>query len=230
MGPPGTGSEPALGASYEDTYGERPVGQAGDEPALVAMPAAEDVRSFAELYRIRASQTSKVSRWLAVSAVVAIAGPLGIVGALGAISAQVTFFGLLAIVFFGPAVEEISKVMGAVVLIERYPWLIPAAWVIPVMTITGGLGFAVIENWVYLNIYIADPTPEIIRWRWIFGPLVHGISSLLVGIGLMKTWIRVTTRGVPPTLRFGQAWIFAGIAFHGSYNFIAVILELTDAI
>ena len=137
LGAPGTGSEPALGASYEDTYGERPVGQAGDEPALVAMPAAEDVRSFAELYRIRASQTSKVSRWLAVSAVVAIAGPLGIVGALGAISAQVTFFGLLAIVFFGPAVEEISKVMGAVVLIERYPWLIPAAWVIPVMTITG---------------------------------------------------------------------------------------------
>ena len=58
-------------------------------------------------------------RALAASSGIAIvAGPLGILGALGAVTAQLTFFGILTIVFLGPAVEEITKALGAVVLVE----------------------------------------------------------------------------------------------------------------
>lgn len=230
LGRPGVDGEPVFGAAYDDTYGDRPVGQVGDEPALEGMAAAAGAESFAELYARRSMETAARNRWLAVAAVVVIAGPLGIIGALGAFTAQLTFFGVVAIVFLGPAVEEITKAIGPAILVERYPWLIPAAWVIPVMTVAGGLGFAVIENWMYLTVYIEDPTPEIIRWRWTFGPLVHGVASLLVGIGLRAAWVRSTTQRLVPTLRVGQPWIVAGIAFHGAYNLAAVILEATDVV
>jgi RsiW-degrading membrane proteinase PrsW (M82 family) len=230
LGSPGVDAEPAHGAAHEDTYRERPIGQTGDEPALAGMAATVGTESFVDLYARRLAATRPVNGWLAVLGVVIVAGPLGILGAFGAVTAQLTFFGILAIVFLGPAIEEITKALGAVVLVERYPWLIPAAWVIPVMTVAGGLGFAAIENAIYLNVYIEDPTPEIIRWRWIFGPLVHGASSLLVGVGLAKVWLRSTTEGLVPTLEVGRAWIAAGVAFHGGYNLVAVILEATDVI
>lgn len=228
LGAPGVEAEPALGATYEDTYRARPIGQAGDEPALVGGDVA--VGSFADLLEQRSAAVRPGLQWAAVLGVVLLAGPFGILGAFSAVAAQLTFFGVIAVVFFGPAVEEITKAIGPVVLVERYPWLVPAAWLIPVMTVAGGLGFAVIENWIYLNVYIADPTPEIIRWRWIFGPLVHGISSLLVGTGLRASWLRSTRTGSVPTLRVGQGWIVAGITFHGAYNLVALILEATDAI
>lgn len=227
---PGVDAEPALGAAYSDTYRSRPIGQPGDEPALRDMAASDGTESYADLYARRLQETAPTSRWGAVLTVVVVAGPLGILGALGAVTAQVTFFGILAIVAFGPAVEEITKAIGAVILVERYPWLIPAAWLIPVMTVAGGLGFAAIENWVYLEIYIPDPTPEIIRWRWIFGPLVHGVSSLFVGVGLRRAWLDSVRHGSVPALRVGQAWIIAGVAFHGAYNLVAVILDATDVI
>lgn len=229
LGDPGLDAEPALGASYPDTYSERPIGQAGDEPGLADVADGRP-EAFADLYLRRRSDTSPTTRWLAALAVVALAGPFGILGALGAVTAQLTLFGIVAVVVLGPAVEEITKAIGPVVLVERYPWLVPAAWVIPVMTIAGGLGFAVIENWIYLNVYIEDPTPEIIRWRWVFGPTVHGVSSLLVGVGLRASWLHsIRTRSVP-SLRIGQAWVVAGIVFHGAYNLVAVVLEATDAI
>jgi RsiW-degrading membrane proteinase PrsW (M82 family) len=228
LGTPGVDAEPALGATYRDTYHSRPIGQAGDEPALGDV--ASGVSSFADLLALRRSETRAAVRWLAVVGVVLLAGPFGILGALSAVVAQLTLFGVLAVVFLGPAVEEITKAIGPVVLVERYPWLVPAAWVIPVMTVAGGLGFAIIENWIYLNVYIADPTPEIIRWRWIFGPLVHGVSSLLVGIGLRASWLHSMRTASVPSLRVGQGWVIAGVAFHGLYNFVAIVLETTDVI
>ncbi len=228
LGAPGIEGEPALGASYQDTYGARPIGQAGDEPALARSGAS--VGSFADLLEQRSAAVRPAVQWIAVVGVVLLAGPFGILGALSAVTAQFTLFGVLAVVFLGPAVEEITKAIGPVVLVERYPWLVPASWVIPVMTVAGGLGFAVIENWIYLNVYIPDPTPEIIRWRWIFGPLVHGVSSLLVGIGLRASWLHSTRTGSVPSLRVGQGWVVAGITFHGAYNLAALILEATDVI
>lgn len=228
LGAPGVEGEPALGATYRDTYRARPIGQTGDEPALQSTGAA--VGSFSDLLEQRTAAVTPTVQWLTVVGVVLLAGPFGILGALGAVTAQFTIFGLVAVVFLGPAVEEITKAIGPVVMVERYPWLVPAAWVVPVMTIAGGLGFAVIENWIYLNVYIPDPTPEIVRWRWIFGPIVHGVSSLLVGIGLRASWLHSTRTGSVPSLRIGQGWVVAGIAFHGLYNLAAVVLEATDVI
>ena len=228
LGAPGVEGEPALGATYRDTYRARPIGQTGDEPALQSAGAA--VGSFSDLLEQRTAAVTPAVQWLTVVGVVLPAGPFGILAALGAVTAQFTIFGLVAVVFLGPAVEEITKAIGPVVMVERYPWLVPAAWVVPVMTVAGGLGFAVIENWIYLNVYIPDPTPEIVRWRWIFGPIVHGVSSLLVGIGLRASWLHSTRTGSVPSLRIGQGWVVAGIAFHGLYNLAAVVLEATDVI
>lgn len=228
LGSPGVDNEPALGARHVDDHGERPAAQLGDEPALAGAGSAH--AGFADLYRRKRAESSPGIRWMITIGLVLVAGLGGVVGAFMAVGAQATLFAALALVVFGPAVEEMVKAMGPAILVERYPWLVPSGWALPLMTVAGGLGFAVIENWIYLNVYIEDPTSEIIRWRWLFGPLVHGVSSLLVGVGLMVAWRKATTRLTLPSLRVGQGWVVAGIAFHGAYNLFALIAAVVELI
>ena len=202
----------------------------GDEPALVSVPGP--LRSYGDRYRERRAATPPSRRWWAVALALGAAGPAGILGALIAavgVGASVAF-AAFAIVLIGPTTEEFVKVAGPLYLAESRPWLVPAAWVLIAVAVVGGLGFAVIENWVYLNVYIESPSDDIIRWRWVFGPLVHGTASALAGIGVARMWRLTNQSGVAPTPRIAMPWFITAVVVHGGYNLLAVILEITDTI
>jgi RsiW-degrading membrane proteinase PrsW (M82 family) len=202
----------------------------GDEPALASV--AGRLRNYGDRYAERRAATPPSRRWWAAALALVLAGPAGILGALIAaigVGASVAF-AAFAIVLIGPITEEFVKVAGPLYLAESRPWLVPAAWVLIAVAVVGGLGFAVIENWVYLNIYIDSPSDDIIRWRWIFGPLIHGTASALAGIGVARMWRLTDRTGVAPTSKVALPWFIAAVIVHGSYNMLAVILELTDTI
>lgn len=201
---------------------------AADEPVLAA--AAEGLRSYADDYRERREATPSARRWSVAVLAVIVAGPLGVLGAfLGAFasvgSLPVVVF---AVVLIGPAVEEFVKAASGFYLAEQRPWLVPSGWVLVLIVVAGGLGFAVIENWIYLNIYIEDPSEAIIRWRWIFGPLIHGSASFLAGIGVRKVWQTAHDGGTRPDAHLAFWWFVAAVALHGTYNAGAVILEALE--
>jgi RsiW-degrading membrane proteinase PrsW (M82 family) len=137
---------------------------------------------------------------------------------------------VLGVVLVGPAVEEFVKAASGLYLAEQRPWLVPAGWVLVAVVVAGGIGFAVIENWVYLNIYIEDPSDAIIRWRWVFGPLIHGSASLLAGLGVRRIWEHTDRTGARPDAHRATPWFIAAVALHGSYNAIAVLLEALEVI
>jgi RsiW-degrading membrane proteinase PrsW (M82 family) len=133
---------------------------------------------------------------------------------------------LIVVAVVAPVAEEVLKAAGALFLAEQRPWLVPAAWTLVAVTAVAGLVFAAIENAVYLWVYIDDPTPEVIRWRWVFGPLVHGTGSLLAGIGVARMWADVDRRAVPPRFTLAAPWLVAAMIVHGFYNGAVTIWEL----
>ena len=202
----------------------------GDEPALAGLAPAG--HAYRDLYAARRRATPPPRRWGAVAALALLAGPAGVLGALLAALAvgSSVAFALLAVVLVGPITEEFVKIAGPLHLAERRPWLVPAGWVLVALSVVGGLAFAAIENWVYLTVYIEDPTPEIVRWRWIFGPLIHGSASLLAGLGVARAWRAVHDGGRRPSVAPALPWIIAAVALHGSYNLVAVVLEVLDVV
>ena len=216
--------EPALHGVDGQRRSGHPTDALGEEPALGSIDGLE---TYHALYRARRDETSVSRRWVAVAVAGAIAGSLGVFGAF----ASVFYTGIGGVILFavvvGPLVEETAKSIAAWFLAGQRPWLVPTAWSIVAVMVAGGIGFAVIENWIYLNVYIADPTEGIIRWRWIFGPLVHGTASLIVGVGLARSWARLDREGEPPRPDAIVPWLIGAATFHGAYNLLALILEST---
>ena len=153
-----------------------------------------------------------------------LSGPFAILGALigtgGALSV------VFLVVVMAPLVEEMLKIAGPLYLAEVRPWLVPSARSLVLIAVCSGLVFAAIENLFYLEVIIADPTAEIIRWRWTFGPLVHGIGSLVAGIGVARMWHFLDVHNRRPDFKVAAPWIVAAAILHGGYNLFAVWLEL----
>ncbi len=201
----------------------------GDEPAL-RWTGRTDLPTFASIYVERRESTTDIRRWSAAAIAVVVAGPFAVLGAFIGGTSRFGLGVLLVVVTLGPLTEEVLKASGALYLAEQRPWLVPAAWVLPVLTLAAGLVFAVIENLVYLNVYIADPTPEITRWRWIAGPLLHGGASFIAGLGVRRMWMITHRDRSAPRLRHAAPYLIGAVVVHGAYNLTVTLLELTGVI
>ena len=59
----------------------------------------------------------------------------------------------LYLIVFGPVIEELAKQSGMTYLLEKKPYRVFAAWQFLFVALLSGLGFAVIENLVYIYVY-----------------------------------------------------------------------------
>jgi RsiW-degrading membrane proteinase PrsW (M82 family) len=207
-----------------DDYLDLPAHALGDEPALAHLADA-NLPTFESIYRSRRAATPRSKMLLAAALAAFLSGPFAILGALispeGVLGSVV-----ILVVVFAPVIEEMLKVAGALYLAEVRPWLVPSAAALVVVAVCSGLVFAAIENAIYLGVIIGDPTPEIVRWRWTFGPLVHGSGSLLAGIGVARMWRTLDGQGGRPVFGVAAPWIIAATVLHGGYNLFATWLEL----
>ena len=210
-------------ARKPDDYLELPAHAMGDEPALAHL-RDKDLPTYESIYRSRRAATPRSTMLLALALAAILSGPFAILGALigsgGALSV------VILVVVFAPLVEEMLKVAGILYLAEVRPWLVPSATALVVVAVCSGLVFAAIENWLYLAVIIENPTAEIVRWRWTFGPLVHGTGSLLAGIGVARMWRMLPNQGLRPDFKVAAGWIIAAVIVHGGYNLFATWLEL----
>ncbi len=225
-------AEPALGAADERVHPD-PHQWVGDETGLGG--AGRDGPAWRDhVARMRAA-TSDVRRAWALVAAAIVGGLFAVLGAFiaSAIGRSGSFAFLIAVVLLGPAVEEVLKVAGAQYLVERRPWLVTRARVLPIVALGAGIVFAAIENVVYLNVYIPDPSEEITVFRWIMGPLLHGSASFVAGIGVMRQHRRQEqwfAEGGPARPGWVESaawpWLLAAWILHGAWNLLATILSV----
>jgi len=193
----------------------------GLSPTLVGAPPAGDL-TYRTWLEKRRSETSVLRTWAVAAGVALLAGPWAVVGAF--LGSGQTLFSIVALVVFGPVVEETMKVAAALYVIEKRPFLFRSAAQIALCVLTGAFVFSALENVLYLKVYIPGPPASLVRWRWSVCVAMHMSCSAIVGLGLMRTWRDVWARMAPPRLTLLYPYMFAAIALHGFYNGLALIL------
>jgi hypothetical protein len=201
-----------------------------DEPTLAAdlagAPGPEQV-TYARWLDDKIAATSYAKTLAVTAALVIIAGPLGVFGALfGGEGGSLSTAGLVAVCIFGPITEEVAKIAGTLWVVEKRPYLFKSMWQILVAAAAGGLFFGVIENLIYLNVYIPDAPPELARWRWRVCTGLHLNCSFVAGVGLVRIWDHALRNRVPPQLGRGMPYFATAMLGHGLYNLTVSLAEM----
>lgn len=191
-------------------------------------PSPSDREGYAHWLASRLAVTSQTKSWAVVFIVAFLSGLWSVFGAfwnagVGGIS---SFF---AVAVWGPAVEEVMKIALIAVIIERAPYLFANRMQIIVAAIGAGLMFAIIENFLYLFVYIPDPEPWLVIWRWTVCVALHVGCTLVAGLGAAKVWHTQITQmrrvAVPVDIRY----LAAAILIHGVYNGTVTLMEFSGA-
>ena len=197
-----------------------------DEPGvspLLAGTAPPGELTYGRWVQQRRGQTTAARSWAATLGIALAAGPWAILGAFWG-SGQ-TAFSVLALVFLGPLVEETMKTALALYVVEKKPFLFRSRVQIAACVLGAAFVFAALENLLYLNVYVAKPTPGLIRWRWSVCVAMHMGCTLVAGLGLMRIWKDVWQRLERPRLALGYPYVIAAVVVHGAYNTLALILS-----
>lgn len=220
--------EPALGGGHnEDTAEDHVRASVWDEPAakvagLRAPPGAE---TYAAWY-VRLREETSVARAVQVTVLLALAGgPFSILGALFTGGAAPAGMGLLFVVVVAPIVEEMLKAGATLITLERKPYLFKSSWQILTAVALSGLCFSVLENLIYLNIYIPDPSPSLVIWRWTVCTALHVGCSTIAALGLIRMYREASQRLAPPRVALAYPLLIAAMVVHGAYNFSAIFLQ-----
>lgn len=192
----------------------------GDEPGVSA-PAG--VTTYRDHLNAGLHRTSPTTTWLATLVAALAAGPWAILAAVFGTSADTQG---VAMVVVGPLCEEVAKVAMVFLIVERWPWLF--RWRVQVLlaAICGGLVFSVIENLLYLHVYIPDPEPWMVHWRWTVCVALHSGCSLIAGLGMTRVWSTCWRDQQPPDGNHAIPFIAAAALIHGTYNFLALTGEI----
>lgn len=160
--------------------------------------------------------------WTVIAGIVLLGGPWAVLGALLS-----TWGGIMAIIVVGPAVEEVMKIGLIALLIETRPYLLRSRTQIFVAAAGSALMFAVIENLIYLNLYIPNPTPGITAWRWSACTALHVGCTSVAAVGALKVWRQVMAERRKPDAPIDLRWLVAAIVIHGTYNATVTVAELS---
>jgi len=191
-------------------------------------PAPRDAVSYQTWLQTQLARTSPAIGWYLALAAAMLGGPLAIFGAMFQSSqgGLTELSGFLLIVIFGPTVEETMKIALAAYVIEVKPYLFRRIHQIRLATLGAAFIFAVIENFVYLNIYVPNPTPTLIAWRWTICIALHVGCTAVASAGLVNVWKQTTTEYRTPRITAGLPRLTQAIIIHGTYNAIMVAWEM----
>lgn len=196
----------------------------GDEPALQDRDLDPSIADgFADIYDSRRAQTPVHLRWGALLFAMMIAGPFAILGAF--MNGGGSWISIFAVCVLGPMTEEMLKASAALYLAEQKPWLVPASWTLILVCAVSGLMFAMIENIVYLNVYIRNPEASIVVWRWTVCTALHVGCSTVAGVGVARIWRKMHRTKTPPQIALASPFLITAIVIHALYNFAVTVLE-----
>lgn len=198
-----------------------------DEPGIASVLAGSprEEETYAYWFQQRRAQTTWFKSWGVVLLIAVAAGPWAVIGAFFSAFQGNTLVGLLNVILFGPMAEEIMKASIPLYLVEKRPYLFLQVWQIPLCLAGSGLAFAVIENFIYFNIYLSDPSPELIAWRWTVCVGLHMGCSIIAGLGVMRMWNYTQKNLLKAPVSLAAGSLALAVLVHGAYNAFATVFE-----
>ncbi len=206
-----------------------PIGQgAWDEPTLsreLAGNIPDHVQKYSDWLADGIARTSFIKSWSITLALILVSGLWAVFGAIFNQSQTITLGGLLLVVLIGPLTEEMMKGSATLITVEKWPYLFRSAGQIMLCCMAAGAGFSILENLIYLYIYIHHPSATIILWRWTVCVVLHTGCSLIFSLGIINIWRETMTRGTMPQVALGTKYFITAACLHGSYNFLAILIN-----
>jgi len=197
-----------------------------DAPPLDSIQMEPSNLKKSDLYGVwldkQLKQQSVPKSWARTLLLSLIAGPFAI---LTAFYNQPGGSEFLLLVIIGPLVEEMGKILAPLMMVEKNPTRFTSSVQPVVCALAGGLVFAVIENFLYLKVYIEDPSPMLITWRWTVCVALHVGCSFVAGCGVAKIYRESLRHRTPPRMEHGAFLIIASVVIHGVYNFLAILMD-----
>ena len=191
------------------------------EPTSAGVPGGPQIKPYAAWLSRMAQGVTDASSLGLCALMALVGGPLAVLSVLWTRAPGV---GAILLVVSGPLIEELGKILFPLMVVERRPYLVRRSGHLPLCALASGLVFAVIENLLYLHVYLPDPSPLVVVWRWTVCVALHSGCSLLAGIGVMRIHAETMRTREPPRLETGAAWIVAAVLVHGIYNLLAIMI------
>jgi RsiW-degrading membrane proteinase PrsW (M82 family) len=162
-------------------------------------------------------------KWLILAPLLALAG--GCFGIFGAFITEL-FHGSIFPAYIGaPIIEEVLKPSGIYLMLAKWPRVLRNQWYTACLAALSGICFAVIENLVYLNIYIDDPSSRVIMWRYTAGIGLHALCSFIFGFGINQKLI-ASIKGETRFLSCGKRFFIPAAVIHSLYNIGVTVITL----
>ena len=166
---------------------------------------------------------------LAIVLLAIVGGFLGILGSIVSEVQRGGGFVILPIIVGAPIIEEAMKPVGVYIALVGWPRALRNALHIALLCALGGLVFGLLESWVYVNVYVDDPTDSFIRFRYTIPVAMHVICSFVYGTGLNRSiidWANGSGRIAASTRRS----YIAAVVIHGTYNLVAIVLSVAGVL
>lgn len=216
--------EPHLRAGPPRSDAQAPLDSIWHEPGRESEFGASGTKPYQAWLKEQQSSVQPGRAWAMTLVLSLLAGPLALVSTLMT-TATAPGMGFLMVVVIAPLVEELGKVMAPLLVVERAPHRFLHTSQILVCAVSGGLVFAVVENLLYLHVYIPDPTPLLRVWRWTVCVVLHTGCSLVAGLGVARVWKRALEEVRPARLEDGHTFLITAMVAHGAYNLTAILIN-----
>lgn len=220
--------------ALSDTFEHEAARSVYDEPGFSPELAGEKpahALTYAALIEKGRAETGPIESWLVVLGLACSSGFAAIIGAFfaGFAGGSAPPGGVFAIgaVFIAPPVEEVLKTALLLAVLERRPWLFRSTAQIVLVGVCSGLAFAAVENLLYLNVSVPNPSSDLIAWRWTICVGLHMGCTAIASLGLVKVWRRSMREHAKPRAELGAEFLVAAITVHGLYNILALVLDLS---
>lgn len=204
-----------------------------DEPSYLSSPLSADIPEGEITFARWLENGIKKITWLEslgfTLLLILAAGPWGILGAIisgSSANGLLSWSGVLSAAILAPVTEEITKVAALLWVVEKRPYWFKSIWQILITAIAGGAMFAVIENLVYIYVYVPSGNESFQNWRWTVCTGLHVNCSFLAGVGLARIWDNAIRNRVRPELALGMPFFAMAMVGHGLYNLGVTLAEV----
>ena len=153
---------------------------------------------------------------------VALAGAL--LGIPGSIIQEALADPLVAF-FAGPMIEETTKPAGLYLLLAFRPAYLTGRLQTAGLASGAGGAFGLVESALYVNVYIDDPTPEYVAFRYTVPVALHIVASFIFGLGITPR-LRASVAGTVPFLSGSWPFFVAAVVLHSGYNITVTVLDI----
>ena len=107
-------------------------------------------------------------------------------------------------------------------LLARWPQALPGRFYAALLSALAGLVFGLIENVIYLSLYLPEHSHQLVVFRYTGGLALHTVASFIFGLGINQK-LMAAAKGEIPMFAANKRFFITAIGLHSAYNVAVVV-------